>query len=512
MNKSIVYYYELLLIALLLILISACGGDSSKTDETVADQSTQSPNLTHFSFRYSNNPQLSSDIYVDINGNLLTARVNLDTPLDNLVATFEHEGEKIYVNGTAQVNSETSNDFSDTITYMIETDSGDQESYQVNLSVFTGLPIIYLNTDDGGQINSKDDYITGSVSVNPNTNSTGLSNVPMKIRGRGNSTWFTHPKKPYQMKLNDKAEFLGMPNDKKWLFLAEYSDKTLLRNTIAFEMGHISNLDWTPASTFAEVFINNQYNGTYNITQKVEESDNRVALGDTGYLLEIDQFDRLDADDTYFYSNDFLINIKEPDLEFDSSEYNYIKALIKEFESVLHGTQFKDPTLGYAQYIDIDSFIDWYLISEITKNVDSKFFSSIYLNVKPGEKIKMGPLWDFDLSFGNTDYADSQYYYGFWVKDHPWYARLFQDPEFVNKIRTRFAYFKDNQSYIIDKISQQAKYLDDAQQENNKKWQTIGIYVWPNAVVLDTYEQEVQHMKTWYLNRMNWLESAFNNL
>ena len=111
----------------------------------------------------------------------------------------------------------------------------------------------------------------------------------MKIRGRGNSTWGLHPKKPFQMKLSDKAEFLGMPKDKKWLFLAEYSDKTMLRNKISFEMGYISNLDWTPQGRFAEVYINDQYNGTYNITQKVEESDNRVVLGDTGYLLELDQ-------------------------------------------------------------------------------------------------------------------------------------------------------------------------------------------------------------------------------
>ena len=120
------------------------------------------------------------------------------------------------------------------------------------------------------------------------------------------------------MKLSDKSAFLGMPEDKKWLFLAEYSDKTMLRNTIAFELGYMSNLDWTPAGEFAEVYLNGEYNGTYNITQKVEESDNRVALGDTGYLLELDQLDRIDPDDVYFESTvteRFIINIKEPDLD-----------------------------------------------------------------------------------------------------------------------------------------------------------------------------------------------------
>ena len=130
----------------------------------------------------------------------------------------------------------------------------------------------------------------------------------------------------------------------------------------------------------------------------------------------------------------------------------------------------------------------------------------------PGEKIKMGPLWDFDLSFGNVDYADSQFAEGFWVLYHPWYSRLFQDPKFVNKVNERFEYFKTNQQYILDKIDQQADALKWAQQENDEKWGTIGTYVWPNPVVLDTYDEEVAHLKSWYTRRMNWLDTALKNL
>ena len=123
----------------------------------------------------------------------------------------------------------------------------------------------------------------------------------------------------------------------------------------------------------------------------------------------------------------------------------------------------------------------------------------------------MGPLWDFDLSFGNVDYADSQYAQGFWVKNHPWYTILFQDPVFVNEIRDRFAYFKNNQNFILDRIKSHAENLKWAQQENDNKWQTLGVYVWPNPVVFDSYEEEVAHLENWYINRMDWLENAFNN-
>ena len=172
----------------------------------------------------------------------------------------------------------------------------------------------------------------------------------------------------------------------------------------------------------------------------------------------------------------------------------------------------KTQLTGYAKYIDIDSFIDWYLISEITKNQDSRDFSSIFLNVMPGEKIKMGPLWDFDLAFGNVNYSDATNPNGFWVKDHRWYARLFQDPAFVVKVKSRFTYFKNNQNFILDKMDFYADYLKYSQQENNDKWNVLGNYVWPNPVFFNTYQEEVNHLKNWYTQRMNWLQTAYNNL
>uniref|UniRef100_UPI0025CF3C7E CotH kinase family protein n=1 Tax=uncultured Paraglaciecola sp. TaxID=1765024 RepID=UPI0025CF3C7E len=193
-------------------------------------------------------------------------------------------------------------------------------------------------------------------------------------------------------------------------------------------------------------------------------------------------------------------------------QYDYIKSYINEFESALFSSNFTDPINGYAKYIDVDSFVDWYLISEITKNVDSKFFSSIYFNLVPGQKIKMGPLWDFDLSFGNVNYADSRYAQGFWVKDNPWIARLFTDSVFLEKVKTRFAYFKVNQNLILDKIDDYADKLNLAQQENDTKWNTLGNYVWPNPLVFDTYSEEVNQLKTWYAQRMTWLDGALNNL
>ena len=595
---------------------------------------------------------------LDQNGKVFSGRTSHNGSVDQLVASFEYQGVSVLIGDIAQESGITVNDFTDIVTYTVTNSDGDIENFTVDLTRFTGLPVVYLKTDDSVAIDSKDDYVRGDTSIFGGRNFDDLEQVEMKIRGRGNSTWGLHPKKPFQMKLSDKAEFLGMPKDKKWLFLAEYSDKTMLRNKISFEMGYISNLDWTPQGRFAEVYINDQYNGTYNITQKVEESDNRVVLGDTGYLLELDQLERLDPDDVYFESaitDKFLVNVKEPSIERNSAEYVYIKEKINHCEKVISGVStgnssffavfdtisdnvwdvnlsqtitlipdsnytvsfkamssinrtmiaglglYHDPwtnvgesvslttdwqtftltqtttdfgdnqsrvlfdmggdqggdvyiddvsvltadgvelvtngdfanreasweggaanpvniiymphaEMRYTDCIDIDSFVDWYLISEITKNVDSKSFSSMFLNVVPGEKIKMGPLWDFDLSFGNVDYADSRYAEGWWVKYHPWYERLFEYPDFVDRVKERFAFFRANQGFILDKIDTYAEQLQWAQQENDSKWQTLGMYVWPNPVYFDTYQEEVDHMKAWYTNRMNWLDEAIDGL
>ncbi len=483
-----------------------CGDDQCGGSCGVCDP----PELSSFAFLASDNPGLEGDIQLDIQDNVISGNVPYSGDIDALIATYSHVGASVLVGAIEQTSGVTENDFSHGVSYSVTALDGQQASYDVRVKYFTGLPIFYIDTNDV-PINSKVNYTEGVASTFGGLDYEDSPFAYMQIRGRGHSTW-SHPKKPYQLNFADKSDVLGMPEDKKWILLANYSDKTMMRTSIGFEMGYISNLDWTPESHYAEVFINDIYNGTYNIAQKVEATDNRVALGDTGYLIEMENINHIAAGDVYFYTDHFLLKIKEPELTEGSPEYLYAEEYFNEFEAALLGDDFTNPVTGYPSYIDIDSFVDWYLINEITKNVDAKSYSSIYLSVIPGEKIKMGPLWDFDLSFGNVNYAPPEFPEGFWVKDNIWYNRLFQDPDFVALIKSRFAYFMDNMDYILDTMDFYAAYLSMAQEENNNKWNTIGVYVWPNPVVYDTYEEEVIHLKEWYVERMNWLDTAINNL
>jgi len=491
MKKNIIYYCVVLFLGL-----ASCDKETISSEEVI----------TKFSFLKKNNPSLSSDIGMKIIGNKIKGSVPLDVSLDELIATFEPTGLVVKIGNIVQESGQTSNSFKEVLTYTIIDKGGTKSVYEVDIVRFTGLPLIFITTKNNEIIDSKNEYRKGNVEI---IGSRGFENldVKMKIRGRGNSTWGIHPKKPYQMKLKEKVGILGMPADKKWIFLAEYSDKTMVRNRTGFEFGYLSNLDWTPSSVFAEVIINGKYNGTYHITQKVEESDNRVKLGNNGYLLEIDQLHRLDPEDIYFETSKFLINIKEPKLKKNDAVYNYIKTYIADFEKVLYGNDFKDPNLGYAKYIDVGSFIDWYLINEIVKNQDAQSYSSIYLNMIPGEKLKMGPLWDFDLGFGNVDYSVAEKPDGFWIKYNPWIQRMFEDPSFTTKVKERFAYYRSNEAHIMETIDAYAEKLDKSQYENDKVWHTFGVYVWPNPIWFETYKEEVDHLKIWISTRMDWLEA-----
>ncbi len=334
---------------------------------------------------------------------------------------------------------------------------------------------------------------------------------PIEIRGRGNSTW-GFPKKPFQFRFPDKVEVLGLPKDKKWILLANYTDKSMLRIELGFLFGQRSLLEWTPENKFVDLYFNEDFHGTYQVVQKVEESNNRVDIGEDGYLLEIDQMSGLSSDDVYVRTERNLYNIKEPELQVDSEAYTYIQNYLSQMEEAIWSEDFLDPELGYQKHLDIDSMVDWYLINEISRNTDSKFFTSVFLHKKRGEKIKMGPLWDFDLAFGNVDYNDNHMTDGFFLKNEGWMVRLFEDPVFVERAKERFLHFYEYKDDLKNIVRMRAMSLHESQIRNYEKWGTLGRYVWPNYVYFDTYEEEVDYLVDWVDDRFEWLKGAFEEL
>ena len=374
----------------------------------------------------------------------------------------------------------------------------------------TELPILSIITDDFTSVDNREVFIPGTITMPGEIEDENVI-LYLQIKGRGNSTW-NFPKKSYEIRFENAENVLGMPEGKKWILLANFSDKTMLRNEVAFNLSRSSGLDWTPESRYLELNLNHDYRGIYQITQKIDVAANKVDIGPNGFLLEADQMDRLKSDDVYFETENYLFNIKEPQLEFEDGQYDFIKEYIESTENALFGNDFANPNLGYAKYIDVNSFVDWYLINEITKNNDAIFFSSVYLNLTPGEKLKMGPVWDFDISLGNIDYNGNETTDGFWLKNTPWYARLFEDPAFVARVKSRFDFFYNNRDLFFEQIDTYALYLDEAKDRNFEKWPILGIYIWPNYVYYPTYDEEVAYLKNWLDERLEWLNISIHEL
>ena len=501
------HYLRIVGFHIFFLFLVGCQGDSVPQTELINSSETP-PEMQSFYFLASNNPELIEDLELtlDETNKLFSGTIGENIQVTDLIADFGFSGSRVEIDNVAQISGQTSNDFTNQVIYKVYNQSNQSVSYTVNLVKFTGLPILEIYTNNFEPVDSRNEYIDARITIDGWRYFSNLSVSDIEIRGRGHSTWEWYPKKPYQIKfLNDK-EILGMPPAKRWILLAEYADKTLMRNKIAFEIGKLSNLSWVPSSEFIELFINDEYQGTYNLTEKIEIHENRLEPSENEILLEIDQPERLSGDSTYFMSNFFLFNVKDPNIKETDPEFVEIKDKLLEFEDALINQRWSTDSDGYKSMVDLESFVTWFLVNEITKNIDAgAFYSSVYLTINSDEKIALGPIWDFDLSMASS-------YEDWWMRDTPWFQLMLLDPDFVSLVQQRFSLMNTNRGHVVDKINSFREYLHLSAVQNDLKWKTLGTYIFPNPTYFETYEEEVLYLKGWFENRMDWLEREMVNL
>lgn len=451
--------------------------------------------------RADNSQQLNQDVYGVIHGTKIFVQIPNICSDKNLKPTIELASPQQQI-----VDGKESYDFSKPVTITVADIDGQLKEYTVDVISFTGLPILSIKTADSAPIESKENYLDATYTLSGDAITTTLTGS-VQIRGRGNSTWYM-PKKPYQIKFDKKTSLFGWPQGKVFVLLANYADKSKVRTSTAFAMSESTSLEWTPRSEFVELIINDVYLGTYQLCEKIKTDKNRVNVGNNGYILEVDQPDRLDEGDVFFNTTRLLVNIKEPELSEGDAAYQLIKDYVNNVENVLYSNYFLDSEMGYKRYIDIQSFVDWYLVNEITKNNDAVFYSSVYMNKTIDGKLKMGPVWDFDISLGNVNYNSNWDYQGFWIKNAPWISRMFEDPEFVQLVKERYSVLYNDRNRIIGHIAEKADHLKYSVIEDNNKWQTLYNATWPNYAIMGNYDNEVQYLKDWLLKRMDWLNTA----
>jgi len=388
----------------------------------------------------------------------------------------------------------------------------------LNILADTGLPVIYIDTQNARTITSKEDYVNGTITIKQGYHIL-YEEQAMRIRGRGNATW-GYPKKPYRIKLDSATDFFEMGSDKDWALLANYCDKTLLRTGIAFHLSKTMNFPWTPDAKFVELVLNGHYLGNYQLVEHVKQDSARVNVSKSaGYIIERDGYY---LQEPKWFVTDVLrgsgcgYSFKHPDYEdMTDEQFFYIKNYMHEFESVLISDGFNNTETGYQKYIDINSFVRWFLFQNIIANMDPNPYITKYDNTA-NSKLHMGPVWDFEWSMGIGWYdgqrprpAD----YWVWRHDTFYYEKLLADTAFVNALQTLWNSSKVTlQQEVLNYISTTRREIYESQEVNFRRWDILDQRVGVGGIPLGSFDSEVAYDVLFFINHFAWLDSAINGL
>lgn len=508
-KNNFIALYKLLFVTLLLF-VAGCNSEHTPP-ENLSTENT----LISFSFKKEKNPSLFLDISGEIIGDSVFLYTLMGTDITALIPEFAYSGELLTVNGTRQQSGINKQDFSKHVTYQIKAENGDLQSYHVKVSD-TGLPTVHISTD-GVPIVSKEDYVDGRITITTGLLGDILYEADTEIRGRGNSTWGM-PKKPYRIKLENKAELLGMPADKSWALIANYGDQSLLRNDIAFELSRRLELAYTPRQQHVELFLNGKYQGNYTLTEHIKESKDRIAIDEDngGFVLEQDGYAYQEP--VYFTTpRDVPITIKFPDDDdITANQFDYIRNHYTTFENRLFSEHFSDLTDGYQPYFDLPSFVNYYLVNEICGNTDMVWSMRMFKKNDDDPKIYTGPVWDFDLAFNNDKRigqaeAINKLMLTNAHAPRQWMDRIAQDPVFKKMVRERWNATKETQIKTITAyLDKQAKRLAYSQSFNFERWDILGQNINQSWYVGTTHADYVDFVRNYLTERIIWLDKVFN--
>ena len=491
----------------------------------------------------------------------------------HLVLKYEFTDDcSLLANGLTVVSGETPLDVSKPVTLTVL--SGNYGKNYTLIAKNTGLPIVRITTtgftlddleNEKNAIDSDDEqdhrtwhsgttvrieYADGSPGMTQileiNHAKVPVYEIASDIKGRGNYTW-TWDKKPYALKFSQKREVLGMPAHKRWILLANWRDRTLLRNDAAFWLSReAAKMPYTVRGEFVELEFNGEYRGNYYLCEQIKIDENRVNITEIdygklglqntdehtgGYLMEIDSyFDEVNK----FKSSEFTLNymFKEPDEEaLTSTDFAYMQSYINNLEYIMKS---KSGVLNhrYEDYLDVESAINFMLLNELTGNRD--FFQgnphygphSTYLYKDSGNKLYMGPIWDFDYQtfipknwYSDSGNATSYKWRGFDNTGY-YYYWLCHDSQFVGKVKSLWSTLKTNtegENGFKAYITQMASRISLSQQFDEEKWPFHDEkYRNDNhdfdLTELPTYQDAVERLKDCFDSKVEWMNTQITSL
>ena len=409
----------------------------------------------------------------------------------------------------------------------------------------SNLPIVMIDTY--GEDILDEPRIDAYMGVINNAN--GINNIgdnfndydgKITIEKRGNSSQ-DQEKPPYRFETvdnnaeNNNVQLLGFPEENDWILYAPWSDKSLLRNVLIYSLSNEMGR-YAPRSKFVELYINDEYRGVYVLMEKIKRDKNRVEIsalnpnensGDNvtgGYILKFDWAETGDNNGGFYSLIDgmrYNYHYPKPD-EISTQQKDYIQTFINSYENVMNGNNYNTEN-GYSKFIDVESFIDFIILQEISRNVDAYGLSTYVYKDKESinNKLTAGPIWDFNHGFGNCDYYEAwetdgwniSYIYDDMDQRAFWWLKLWDEENFKGMVKDRYNELRLSvlsTNNVNSKIDEYVSTLGNSVNRNFTKWPILGEYIWPNYQVFDTHQEEIVYLKSWINNRLTWMDSELN--
>lgn len=384
-----------------------------------------------------------------------------------------------------------------------------------------GIPTMYIDLDNDFPLSdiTKDEYVSATCTLVGESAEDDILSATLEIRGRGNYSWDLD-KKPYAIKFTEKQRVLGMGSARRWVLIANYSDKTFMRNYLTLNLAEDMGMDYVSDCEYVNLVVNGEYNGLYLLTEKIEIHADRVDIdieaGDV--LMEIDLPERHNYECDYCidvfgtaFPRPGEVRIQEPkpedyDEAFMAEVYETAKNVVKRVVPAINR--------GFStveEVIDVDSFVDWYILNEFVKNHDSALWTSCFCYIEDG-KLHMGPAWDYDTCMGNQAIASCLKPEGFYISEEKrafWFYRLMQNAEFKSRVEARWRELRDTTIFedMIASVNETFSYIGPSVKLDNERWPE-GPYRNDLRGKLSTTScvAEVLYVKDWLQKRLAWLD------
>lgn len=519
-------------------------GTSFKSESDVSDYNAIH-GLKQFLLTTEFNPNLPFNISCYISNNTVSALIPAGVDLSSVIIQFKQNGKYIKANDKILISGQSVLDLSEPVTIIVASKSGTEFSVTVNIETLnTGIPSIALTTDEYQTINSKTDYILCTLFIGGGDNNVCPYAVNENkftngnVKGRGNTSW-GFPKKSYTVKLDNKESLLDLPASKNWTLISNYQDKTLLRNDFASKLSDVVGLNANMQTRSVDFWLNGKYWGTYLLTEKIEIEENRIDITEfddtlspekVGYLFEWDghvqeipeeqrnKWQTIEnvlydpAQDVYFINTTGWLVIHKPSpADITPEHLKYLYEYFTVLELAIENEDYKTVN----KYIDLESFVQWYLVEDIMKNMDAGFWSSCYMYLDSSGILHMGPVWDFDMSLGNCNYGncdtpDDDYISGTW-----YYSHLFRMPEFNNLAKKILNEKYNDILSMKEYAADTAKMLEKSLKHNFAVWDILGHSVGANPIDVikaKTYNAQIDVLLVFFDRRLDFVSHYINSL